>query len=73
MRAGCDVTVFDIRQGFADARVKFVVGDLLNKDVVSAAFKGIDVVFHCASPPHHVSDEVLIKVNVRGRQHPVIG
>lgn len=60
---GCPaVTVFDVR---APANVatalprgtRVVVGDLeQDRALLLGAMRGVDVVFHCASPPYHLND-----------------
>ncbi len=71
--AGCDVTVFDIREAtFAEDSVKMVVGDLTKLEQVKAAFKGMDVVFHVASPPPLSNNVKLFEaVNINGTQNVV--
>jgi sterol-4alpha-carboxylate 3-dehydrogenase (decarboxylating) len=71
--AGCDVTVFDIRDAtFDEEGVKMVVGDLTKLQQVRAAFKGMDVVFHVASPPPLSNNVPLFEaVNINGTQNVV--
>jgi UDP-N-acetylglucosamine 4,6-dehydratase len=39
----------DMAQGFADRRLRFMVGDVRDRDRLRRAFSGIDVVIHAAA------------------------
>lgn len=66
---GYQVNVFDIRKSFEDDRVKFFVGDLCNKKDLAPALDGVDIVFHCASPPPSSNNKQLfMHVNVTGTE-----
>lgn len=73
-----NVRVFDIRQPEperSDARVQYIVGDLRKADQVSAACKGVDVVFHTAtaSPTgaNAYNKALMESVNVDGTQNVI--
>eukprot|EP01137_Pigoraptor_chileana_P000180 Opistho-2@35890 len=64
------VNVFDMRETFKDANIKFFVGDLLNKNDVMPALQGVDFVIHCASPsPLSDNRALFYKVNVDGTKN----
>lgn len=65
--------MFDIRNAaFAEEGVKMVVGDLTKLEQVKAAFAGMEVVFHVASPPPLSNNVKLFEaVNVQGTQNVV--
>lgn len=72
------VSVFDIRQPEpekSDARVKYIVGDLRRADQVSAACKGVDIVFHTAtaSPTgaNAYNKALMESVNVDGTRNVI--
>lgn len=61
------VSVFDVRDTFADDRVKFHVGDLCNKKELLPALEDVGIVFHCATPsPLSNNRELFHKVNYQG-------
>lgn len=71
---GMDVTVFDnLSFGYkelVDTRAKFIKGDLLNKEEINDALKGIDKVFHFAAISilqQSIDDpEKCFKTNIEG-------
>lgn len=71
---GMDVTVFDNLsfgyKEFVDKRSKFILGDLLNKNAISSALKGIDKVFHFAAISiikQSIDDpELCFRTNING-------
>ncbi|KAJ6663270.1 hypothetical protein lerEdw1_010406 [Lerista edwardsae] len=67
LEKGYVVTVFDIRKGFENSQVRFVLGDLCKKEDLLPALQGTTVVFHCASPaPSSNNRELFYKVNYLG-------
>ena len=64
---GYGVSVFDIKQGIPDDRVRFYPGDICSLSDLSTALQGCDTVFHCASPPPSLGNRDLFhRVNVTG-------
>eukprot|EP00118_Oscarella_pearsei_P026105 m.309399 g.309399 ORF g.309399 m.309399 type:complete len:354 (+) comp46340_c0_seq1:37-1098(+) len=69
---GYTVSVFDIRQSFVEERVSFFVGDLCSSEILLPALSGIDVVFHCASPPPASNNrELFLRVNYTGTKNVI--
>ncbi|XP_065181082.1 sterol-4-alpha-carboxylate 3-dehydrogenase, decarboxylating-like [Sycon ciliatum] len=65
--AGYDVNVFDIRRTFEDERITFFEGNLCKSEDLAPALSGVDIVFHCASPPAATNNRALFqKVNIEG-------
>ncbi|KAI3388283.1 hypothetical protein SNEBB_000722 [Seison nebaliae] len=65
------VVVFDLHRG-KNENVKYVTGDLTNKELLMEAMMDIDLVFHCASPaPHLDNRDLFYKVNVDGTKNVV--
>src|SRR5690348_9625200 len=52
-----------------DARVELVTGDLLDKDSLAAAVRGVDAVVHCAAFFRGATPEQAHAVNDLGTQH----
>jgi sterol-4alpha-carboxylate 3-dehydrogenase (decarboxylating) len=63
------ISIFDVVLGDVDERVTAIKGDITDFDQVEAALKGIDVVFHTASPIHGKPAAIYHKVNVVGSQN----
>ncbi|XP_004346943.1 sterol-4-alpha-carboxylate 3-dehydrogenase [Capsaspora owczarzaki ATCC 30864] len=64
---GWQASVFDVRKTFDDARIPFFTGDLRKEEDLLPALRGIDVVFHCATPaPLSKNRALFIDVNVNG-------
>lgn len=69
---GFFVNVFDIRQSFDNPRVKFFIGDLCNRQDLLPALKGVNIVFHCASPPPSSNNKDLFyRVNYLGTKNVI--
>ncbi|EFA80236.1 3beta-hydroxysteroid dehydrogenase [Heterostelium album PN500] len=68
-RSERDVHVFDIRKSFEDERVTFHIGDICNIDDLVEACRGVDTVFHTASPTHGMGYDIYYKVNVTGTEN----
>ncbi|KAI9314011.1 3-beta hydroxysteroid dehydrogenase/isomerase family-domain-containing protein [Zopfochytrium polystomum] len=68
---GAKLTVFDLRKTFDDPRVAFVVGDLTRPADLLAATRGVDVVFHAASPHPGTPASIMFKVNVEGTKNVI--
>ncbi|XP_003461426.2 sterol-4-alpha-carboxylate 3-dehydrogenase, decarboxylating [Cavia porcellus] len=69
---GYSVNVFDIREGFNDARVHFFLGDLCSQQDLFPALEGVSTVFHCASPsPSSNNKELFYKVNLSGTRNVI--
>lgn len=67
LNKGYIVNVFDIKQTFDDDRVTYFTGNLCNKLDLLPALKGVEFVFHTASPPASSDDKELFKrVNIEG-------
>ncbi|MAF59734.1 MAG: polysaccharide biosynthesis protein [Candidatus Pacebacteria bacterium] len=73
-----DITIFsrdelkqhEMRHQFSDPRVRFIVGDVRDRDAVKAAAKGVDYIFHAAALKHVPTGEYfpmeLVRTNVLG-------
>uniref|UniRef100_A0A2K6U3Y2 NAD(P) dependent 3-beta-hydroxysteroid dehydrogenase NSDHL n=1 Tax=Saimiri boliviensis boliviensis TaxID=39432 RepID=A0A2K6U3Y2_SAIBB len=69
---GYAVNVFDIRQGFDNPQVQFFVGDLCSRQDLYPALKGVNTVFHCASPPPSSNNkELFYRVNYSGTKNVI--
>lgn len=69
---GYTVNVFDIRQGFDNPQVQFFLGDLCNQQDLYPALKGVNTVFHCASPPPSSNNkELFYRVNYLGTKNVI--
>ncbi|XP_049623470.1 sterol-4-alpha-carboxylate 3-dehydrogenase, decarboxylating [Suncus etruscus] len=67
---GYSVNVFDVRQSFDNAQVKFFLGDLCNRQDLYPALQGVSTVFHCASPPPSSNNkELFYRVNYLGTKN----
>src|SRR3989344_1504688 len=67
---------FELEQDLqAGARVRFLVGDVRDKDRLNMAMENIDIVFHVAALKHVVSCEnnpfEAVKTNVQGTQNGI--
>ncbi|EGG22763.1 3beta-hydroxysteroid dehydrogenase [Cavenderia fasciculata] len=62
------VHIFDIRKSFEDDRVTFHIGDIRKLEDLERACKGIDTVFHTASPTHGMGYDLYYSVNVTGTE-----
>lgn len=67
VRRGHDVRGFDRRP--CDGPHPTLVGDLLDRDAVRRAMRGIEVVIHLAAEPHDVDFTDLVGPNVLGLYH----
>eukprot|EP00127_Corallochytrium_limacisporum_P006895 Clim_evm10s237 gene=Clim_evmTU10s237 len=68
LERGFSVAVFDVRRGEQDWRsVEYHLGDIRRPEQLMSALKGVDVVFHCATPdPNSKNGEIFRAVNVEG-------
>ncbi|KAK2494884.1 hypothetical protein MC885_002226, partial [Smutsia gigantea] len=67
---GYTVNVFDMRQGFDNPQVQFFLGDLCSQQDLYPALKGVNTVFHCASPPPSSNNkELFYRVNYTGTKN----
>lgn len=61
---------FELRQSIPDAKLKFIVGDIRDKDAVDDAMKGVDIVFHAAAlkqvPTGEFFPMEMVKTNILG-------
>lgn len=67
---------FELQHEFPDhSRLRFLIGDVREKDRVRRAMEGIDYVFHCAALKHVPSSEYnpfeAVKTNVIGTQNVI--
>ncbi|WP_281889205.1 SDR family NAD(P)-dependent oxidoreductase [Paenibacillus sp. YYML68] len=62
-----------MKRAFEDDRLKFCIGDIRDREAVTAACKGVDYVFHLAALKHVPVCEdqpyEALKTNVHGTQH----
>ncbi|EAW72897.1 NAD(P) dependent steroid dehydrogenase-like, isoform CRA_a, partial [Homo sapiens] len=69
---GYAVNVFDIQQGFDNPQVRFFLGDLCSRQDLYPALKGVNTVFHCASPPPSSNNkELFYRVNYIGTKNVI--
>nr|XP_045240213.1 sterol-4-alpha-carboxylate 3-dehydrogenase, decarboxylating isoform X3 [Macaca fascicularis] len=69
---GYAVNVFDIQQGFDNPQVQFFLGDLCSRQDLYPALKGVNTVFHCASPPASSNNkELFYRVNYFGTKNVI--
>nr|XP_055123871.1 sterol-4-alpha-carboxylate 3-dehydrogenase, decarboxylating isoform X1 [Symphalangus syndactylus] len=69
---GYAVNVFDIQQGFDNPQVQFFLGDLCSRQDLYPALKGVNTVFHCASPPPSSNNkELFYRVNYIGTKNVI--
>lgn len=65
----------DLRTALSDARVKFFVGDVRDRESVDAAFAGCDYVFHAAAlkqvPSCEFFPQQAVRTNVTGSHHVI--
>lgn len=64
---------YEMAQDFTDARVRFFIGDVRDKDRLYRAFDGVDIVIHAAALKHVGACEYnpfeAIKTNINGAQN----
>lgn len=64
---------FDMRNSFSDKRLKFVIGDVRDRESVAAAMEGVDYVFHAAALKQVPSCEFFpleaVKTNIIGAEN----
>ncbi|MBD8499344.1 polysaccharide biosynthesis protein [Paenibacillus arenosi] len=65
----------EMKQHFRDARLKFIIGDIRNKDELMIASKGVDYIYHTAALKHvpicEQQPDMAFKINVIGTQHVI--
>ena len=65
----------DLRKQFTDRRIKFIIGDIRDRDAVDRAMKGVDYVFHAAALKHVSTGEnwpyETVKTNVIGSNNVI--
>lgn len=65
----------DLRKRFTDKRIKFIIGDIRDRDAVDRAMKGVDYVFHAAALKHVPTGEnwpyETVKTNVIGSNNVI--
>lgn len=63
----------NIQRLFSDPRLKFVIGDIRDKEAVAEAMEGVDYVFHLAALKHvpicENQPNEAIKTNIAGTQN----
>ena len=68
-------SMFWLRQRFGDDGVRYLIGDIRDKDRLSKAYDGVDIVINCAAMKHvRLCSEnpfEAIKTNVQGTQNAV--
>lgn len=61
---------FELRQSIPDTKLKFIVGDIRDKDAIVDAMKGVDIVFHAAAlkqvPTGEFFPMEMVKTNILG-------
>lgn len=59
-----------MKYGFEDKRIRYLIGDIKDKDRLSSAMYGVDTVFHCAALKHvdvcEYNPIEAVKVNILG-------
>ncbi|RDD42492.1 Sterol-4-alpha-carboxylate 3-dehydrogenase, decarboxylating [Trichoplax sp. H2] len=72
LERGYQVNVFDIRQSWDNPKVRFFTGNLCKIEDLVPALEGVDVAFHCASPPYTSGDKKLFyNVNYLGTKNVI--
>lgn len=71
----CEENQVNMQREFADERLKFVIGDVRDKDALNEAMSGVDYVFHAAALKHVPVCEKqtveAIKTNIIGTQNMI--
>jgi len=64
---------YEMKQEFADSRVRFFIGDVRDKERLYRAFDGVDIVIHAAAMKHVDACEYnpfeAVKTNIHGAQN----
>ena len=64
---------YEMAQEFTDARMRFFIGDVRDKDRLYRAFDGVDIVIHAAAMKHVDACEYnpfeAVKTNIHGAQN----
>ncbi|MBI2075742.1 MAG: SDR family NAD(P)-dependent oxidoreductase [Candidatus Aenigmarchaeota archaeon] len=68
-----ETKLFEMEQEFSDSRVRYLLGDMRDKERLYSAVRDIDIVFHAAALKHVRSSEYnpfeAVKTNVLGLQN----
>lgn len=71
----CEENQVNMQREFADDRLKFVIGDVRDKDALNEAMSGVDYVFHAAALKHvpvcEKQTAEAIKTNIIGTQNMI--
>lgn len=66
---------YEMKQEFTDARMRFFIGDVRDKDRLYRAFDGVDIVIHAAAMKHVDACEYnpfeAVKTNIHGAQNVI--
>ncbi|MFJ7735979.1 UDP-N-acetylglucosamine 4,6-dehydratase (inverting) [Lysinibacillus sp. NPDC097287] len=64
---------YEMKQEYTDARIRFFIGDVRDKDRLYRAFDGVDIVIHAAAMKHVDACEYnpfeAVKTNINGAQN----